>query len=108
MDLMVSGFISLFFAILIFIILVFYVIFVEINNFVVFVRNCARCGHFFQLTIARVRITAIDCTDDASSFEVEKSVLAGRFESSGYAYIKEHGLLRASWKLTPGEFISIR
>lgn len=60
---------------------------------------------FFQFTIARIRIAAID---RASPFEVEKSVLAGRFESGGYAYIKEHSLLLASRKLTPGEFISIR
>lgn len=50
----------------------------------------------FHCIFVRFQMAVIDPDDDALLFEVEKSVLAGRFGNSDYAYIKEHGSCSSS------------
>lgn len=74
--------------------LIFCIIFVEIKSFIIISRNAGFALQFlisFHYIIVRFRIAVLDPADEASFFEVEKSVLAGRFENGDYAYIKEHG-----------------
>lgn len=70
------------------------IIFIEIKTFIIISRNAGidmQILIIFHCIFVRFRIAIIDSDDDALLFEVEKSVLAGRFENGDYAYIKEHG-----------------